>query len=305
MRWRKRGHVFAPDGTRPWARRYAFPPTPHRLDDEVLRVYVACCDERTVGRVGYVDVLLEDPSTVVRVAPDPVLDIGEPGCFDDNGVVPTMVLPVGDELWLYYTGYQLGTRVPYFQFLGLAVSTDGGETFERRSRAPVLDRSDAEPLTRSSAFVAPLDGRFRMYYAAGAGWTRTDDGRAVPVYDLRVVESDDGVVWPAAGRTCVTLQGDEHAIGRPWLLPGSDPWRLLYSARSASRDYRIGVAVSDDGLRWERRDGEAGIDVSADGWDSAAVAYASVVEHGERVLMLHCGNERGATGFGWAELESW
>lgn len=305
MRWRKRGHVYAPDGSRPWAQRYAFPPTPLKLDDELLRVYVACCDESTVGRVGYVDVLLDDPSTVVRVAPEPVLDVGEPGCFDDNGVVPTMVLPVGDELRLYYTGYQLGTKVPYFQFLGLAVSTDGGESFERHSRAPVLDRSDGEPLTRASAFVAPLDGGFRMYYSAGAGWTRAADGRRVPIYDLRVAESDDGMTWPAAGRTCVALRGDEHAIGRPWLVPRDDPWRLLYSVRSASRDYRIGLAVSDDGLEWVRRDHEAGIDVSDDGWDSTAVAYGSVVEHGDLVYLLHCGNERGATGFGYAELVSW
>jgi predicted GH43/DUF377 family glycosyl hydrolase len=305
MRWRKRGRVYAPDGSLPWAQQYAFPPTPLKLDDERLRVYVACCDDQRVGRIGYVDVLLDDPSTIVEVAREPVLDIGEPGSFDDNGVVPTMVTRVGDEIWLYYSGYQLGTRVPYFQFLGLAVSTDGGHRFKRASKAPVLDRSDGETLTRASAYVWATDDGFRMYYSAGAGWTRTEGGRTVPVYDLRVTESDDGRRWPDEGRPCIQLADDEHAIARPWLLPGESPRRMLYSVRSESRDYRIGMAVSDDGLVWERRDAEAGIDISDHGWDSTAVAYGSVVEHRGSLYMLHCGNERGRTGFGYAELVSW
>ena len=56
MRWTKKGLVYAPDGRLPWAKKHAFPPTPHFPDDRRLRLYVAFCDEHTVGRVGYVDV---------------------------------------------------------------------------------------------------------------------------------------------------------------------------------------------------------------------------------------------------------
>jgi hypothetical protein len=30
-----------------------------------------------------------------------------------------------------------------------------------------------------------------------------------------------------------------------------------------------------------------------------------VVEHGESAYLFYCGNERGMSGFGYAELESW
>ena len=306
MRWRKHGHIYSPDGSRPWAKQYAFPPTPVAHDGELIRIYVAFCDEHTVGRAGYVDVLAANPSEVARVSERPVLDIGSPGCFDDNGVVPLSVVPVGDELYMYYTGFQLGTRVSYFQFLGLAISRDGGETFTRHSRVPVLDRSDAETMTRSSAHVVRAGDRFRMYYAAGDRWTESR-GKPVPVYNLRCLESPDGVSWGPEGRVCVDFASDdEHAIARPWLMPGTDPSRMLYSVRSKSAgDYRIGLAVSNDCVTWERRDHEAGIDVSADGWDSDAVAYGAVHPHGDRVYLFYCGNERGRTGFGYAELESW
>ena len=65
--------------------------------------------------------------------------------------------------------------------------------------------------------------------------------------------------------------------------------------------YRIGYATSDDGIAWTRRDDEAGIDVSEDGWDSLMVAYPHVVEHESRRYMLYNGNGFGASGFGWAE----
>ena len=306
MRWRKRGHVYAPDGSLPWAHRYAFPPTPLRLDDQTLRIYVGLCDKSTVARIGYVDVRADDPGRIVRVSRRPVLDIGEPGCFDDNGVVPTRVLPVGDQLYLYYVGFQLGTKVPYFQFVGLAISSDGGETFVRDRRTPVLERSDTEPVNRTAAYVSRDDDGFHIYYSGGDRWTDYDDKR-LPVYNLRTLDSPDGKSWGGEGRVCIDFASDdEHVIGRPWLLPGAEPLRMLYSIRTRSDDdYRIGMAVSWDGVAWERRDDEVGIDASDDGWEGGAVAYASAVEHGERIYLFYVGRGRGTTGFGYAELESW
>ena len=289
----------------PWARHHAFPPTPLALDDELLRVYVAFCDEDMVGRVGYVDVLLERPSEVVRVSGRPVLDVGAPGAFDDNGVVPTCAVRVGDEIRLYYTGYRLGPpEAPYTQLLGLAVSRDGGESFVRHSEAPVLGPSDAESTTRGSAHVAADGEGFTMHYAGGSGWTERD-GKRLPVYNVRRLESPDGLVWGPEGRVCLDFaDADEHALARPWpLKPHGGLQRMLYSYRARSHDYRIGLAVSSDGATWERRDDAAGISVSDTGWDSDAVAYPACVEHAGRTYLFHCGNGRGRTGFGYAELE--
>ena len=168
MRWTKRGLLYVPDGSLWWAKAYAFPPTPHDLGDGRLRLYFASCDHDTVGRVGYLDVRSDDPGTVLEIAAEPVLDVGGPGLFDEFGVVPTRVLAVSDELWMYYVGFSRGLRVPYWQYAGLAISRDGGESFQRASRVPVIDRSDAEPLHRTSTFVRREgDGAFRMWYVAG------------------------------------------------------------------------------------------------------------------------------------------
>jgi hypothetical protein len=79
----------------------------------------------------------------------------------------------------------------------------------------------------------------------------------------------------------------------------ADRYRMWFSHRG--RSYRIGYAESGDGIVWQRRDEEAGIDVSPDGWDSEMIEYPCVVDAGSRRLMLYNGNGYGRTGIGLAE----
>jgi hypothetical protein len=307
MNWRKRGHIYAPDGSLPWARKYAFPPTPYLVDEDVLRLYVAFCDSDTVGRVGFVDVEARNPSVVRRVSTTPVLDIGEPGTFDENGVVPTSVVRYDNQVYMYYVGYQLGQKVRYFQFQGLAISDDGGSSFHRASSVPIIDRSDQELLNRTSAFVLPDDDRFRMWYVAGSDWTSVGD-KLLPRYNLRYLESADGRSWGPVGRICFDFRDDdEHAFGRPWVLKDSNIYRMFYSIRTRSKGgYRLGYAESPDGVSWERKDDAVGIDVSESGWDSEMIAYPSIYRHENDTYLFYNGNNCGATGFGFAQLaQSW
>lgn len=307
MRWVKQGRIFVPDGSRAWAQAYAFPPTPHLRSHDVIRIFVGLCDDSTVSRVGYVDVAADDPREVLRVSAEPVLDIGEAGAFDDNGVVPTCVVELADRLYLYYVGFQLGRKLPYFQFQGLAESTDGGESFRRVQRTPVLERSDAERLHRTSAFVERTGGgTFRMWYVGGSAWTVVA-GKPLPVYNLRYAESADGRRWPGEGRVVLDFANeDEHAFGRPWIFrTGGGPTRMFYSVRTRSNGYRIGCAESEDELTWTRKDDSVGITVSPEGWDAEMVAYTSLVRWNGRVYLFYCGNGRGRSGFGYALLEEW
>jgi predicted GH43/DUF377 family glycosyl hydrolase len=305
MKWRKMGRIYVPDGRLPWAKKYAFPPTPYFLNDEVLRMYVAFCDEQTVGRIGYVDISADNPAAVLRVSAQPVLDIGQPGAFDENGILPTCVVEVDDKLYLYYVGYQLGMKVRYYQFEGLAISTDGGASFTRAQRVPVTDRSDEELLNRTSAFVRRRDGVFQMWYVGGSEWTVVE-GKPLPVYNIKYMESADGINWPAAGRVCIDYaSADEHAFGKPFVFEHAGRHKMFYSVRTRSKGYRIGYAESADGHNWTRKDEEVGLDVSASGWDSQMLAYACVVQHKDKVYMFYNGNNCGETGFGYAVLEQW
>jgi hypothetical protein len=109
------------------------------------------------------------------------------------------------------------------------------------------------------------------------------------------------VTWRPTGIVCIDYaSASEYAIARPHVVKEGDRYRMWYSHRGAA--YRIGYAESRDGLRWERRDAEAGIDVSASGWDAQMIAYPCVFRHAGQLLMLYNGNDYGRTGIGLAAL---
>jgi sucrose-6-phosphate hydrolase SacC (GH32 family) len=148
-------------------------------------------------------------------------------------------------------------------------------------------------------------GRFKAWYVGGDRWTEVN-GKSLPVYSIKFLESDDGEHWGPTGEPCINLKSDdEHALGRAWVLKGERLWRMFYSSRTRSKGYRLGYAESADGRRWTRKDEEVGIDVSPDGWDSQMIAYSSVVPYRDKVYLFYNGNNCGQTGFGYAVLEHW
>lgn len=306
IRWRKLGRVYVADGEASWATSHAYVPTTVRLRDDLIRVYCAFRDAEGIGRVGFVDVDVEDPTRVVSVSERPVLDIGAPGRFDDNGVTPLSIVRLDDgTLRLYYAGWQLGVRVRYFLFTGLAESTDGGQHFKRVSEVPVLDRSDGETSTRTGGIVlrAP-GGGWRMWYAGGSDWIAGSGERPDrPSYALRCAESGDGVTWPASGTVCLAPGPGEHGFGRPAILADGDLLRMWYSRRLLDVGYRIGYAESRDGRAWVRMDDHAGIDVSETGWDSTMQSMAAIEQTPAGTYLFYNGNDYGATGFGVAVAE--
>jgi hypothetical protein len=305
MRWSKRGVIYAPDGSMPWAVQSALQPTPLQLSADVLRLFVGFRDANGVSRVGYIDVDANNPSHLLGVSPSPVLDIGVPGTFDDNGVVPSAIACHGGRLYLHYAGYQLGVKVRFTVLGGLAVSDDGGHSFHRVSTVPVLERTPEELYFRVAHSALYENGRWRVWYGGGNRWIQSGD-RTLPVYDIRYLESTDGESFPKSGRVIMENSGpDEHRVARPYVIRHGGLFKMFYSIGTQSKTYRLGYAESPDGLHWRRMDDRLGLEPSPDGWDSRMMAYSSVVLHGERAYLFYNGNDYGATGVGYAVLESW
>lgn len=304
MEWLKRGIVYCPDGSAAWARTSAMLPTPIRISPEVIRVYVTSCDASGAGRPGYVDVAADDPTRVLRASRGPCLDLGRPGTFDENGAVACSVVAVDGRFFMYYVGFELGTKIRYRLLTGLAISTDGGDTFVKLKETPILERSPAELFFRCGPHVVRDEDRLRMWYIAGSSWTEVN-GKPMPQYVVKYLESADGIQWGDEGRLCLAVSDpDEHGFGRPWVMRdgASGRYEMFYSIRRRSLGaYRLGYAVSDDGLAWRRRDAELGLDVTPGGFDSAAIMYSALIEANGRTYCLYNGDDFGRAGFGLAE----
>jgi len=302
MTWQKLGRVFVPDGSLWWARSYASFPTAEVLGDRI-RVYFTSLDERKDGRSGWVDVDAGDPLRVIGASPEPVLDIGALGEFDDCGANVLGIAADGTRKILYYQGFQRAEKVPYLIFSGVATSDDGGASFRKAARVPALDRTAAEPYLRGAPFVLRDEGRFRMWYVSATGWSLRDGAPHYRVV-VRTAASEDGLRWDGDSALCLEPEGDEYAVGRPCVVRDGGRYRMWYSIRSFARPYRIGYAESLDGLSWTRRDDDAGIAASPSGWDSEMICYPYVVDADSHRYLFFNGNQHGSTGFGvarWVE----
>jgi predicted GH43/DUF377 family glycosyl hydrolase len=295
VRWEKVGLVIRPDPRLPWWQSHAMVPVPEPAGGSLLRIYFSGRDKHNRSHIGSVLVDLLRPTKLLDTAQSPHLSPGDLGCFDDNGVTPSSVVTLGRRKYLYYIGWNPGSTVRVHLFGGLAISEDGGGTFARYSRAPIIERTSVDPFLNTAPFVLHEDGRWRMYYVAGVGWVHKD----LPRYHIRMATSTDGLSWERKGHVCIDFATpEETALARPWVIRDGGRYRMWFAYKRDA--YRIGYAESDDGMSWQRDDAAGGLDVSASGWDAEMVEYAAVVSHDGRKYMFYNGNQYGLEGIGLA-----
>ena len=316
FRWIKQGRIFDPAAIadRPqWLREFAQAPATLIMDD-VVRVYFSCrpgpdANGQYVSHAAYVDLKRSNLADRVGLSAQPVLALGGLGSFDEFGTYPTSVIRNGREIWAYYGGWTRCASVPFDVAIGRAVSRDGGVTFEKQGRGPVLGAAVDEPFVISGPKVRRFGDRWYLWYIAGTKWIATA-GRAEPVYRIRMATSPDGITWQRHGRELIAprIEADECQAS-PDVIEANGAYHMFFcyrrslDYRNREGGYRIGYARSTDLEHWTRADDRAGIDVSEDGWDAEMVAYPHVFALDGATYMMYLGNQVGRHGFGLARLE--
>ena len=298
MKWRKLGLIFTPSGKHPWMQSHASLPTSFRLAGNTYRVYFASRDSKNRSYIGYMDFDIQNLGNPLYISKEPVLVPGPIGCFDDHGVYASSLVECEAQIFMYYIGWNPGTKAPlFYSSIGLAISEDKGKSFKKKSKAPIMSRSEFDPCLVTSPCVLIDSGAWRMWYVSGFKWEQEGD-ELHSYYHIKYAESEDGIHWERKGLVCIDLLPGERNIARPCVIK-EGVYKMWYSY-NAGQGYRIGYAESSDGYVWKRMDNEAGIDVSPTGWDSKAIAYPWVLTHSGRKYMLYNGNDFGKDGFGLA-----
>jgi len=299
MRWRKLGHVYAPDGSKPWMCSHAANPVAEPIAGDRFRIYFSARDGENRSSISFIEIDLNEPSRILAEADEPVLAPGDLAMFDDSGCSIGCMLAVAEKRYLYYMGWHLTVRVPWQNALGLAVSDAPGQPFKRISRFPIVPLDEGDPYTISYPWVIRDNGVFRMWYGSNVEWgPRQRDMRHL----IKYAESPDGIQWIRNGLVALDFNAPaEYAMCKPCVLKSGGTYEMWFCSRGER--YRIRYAQSPDGIRWTRLDAHAGIDVSASGWDSDMIEYPCVFEHGRRRYLLYAGNGYGRTGFGLAVLD--
>jgi hypothetical protein len=299
MTWTKLGKIYQPSGKHEWALSHAANPVSEHIAGDLYRIYFSTRDARNRSSIGAIVIDINQPTRILDEATEPVLVPGDLAMFDDSGVSIGCILNLGETRLLYYMGWNLSVTVPWKNSLGLAISEAPGKPFLRYSRFPIVDLNEIDPYTISYPWVIKESNRFRMWYGSNLKWGPV---KADMLHVLKYAESSDGIKWNRANRIVIDSQSpDEYAICKPTVLYEKALYQMWFCSRGDN--YRIHFAESADGLTWDRKGQDSGIDVSKTGWDSEMIEYPCVFKHGERRYMLYAGNGFGRTGFGIAVSE--
>lgn len=318
MKWAKRGKIFDPTQHKLPNDCVQFAQSPQALlCGGFVRIYFStrAMDKKNgkyLSHVAFVD-MSRDLRDVLRVSDKTVIPLGALGCFDEHGIFPMNVLRHGDAVYGYTCGWSRRVSVSVDTAIGLAVSRDGGSTFERIGDGPVLAASLREPCLIGDGFVKLFGDVFHMWYIFGVGWKRfSPQGAPERTYKIGHATSGDGINWvkEEARRIIPDRLGPDESQALPSVIRIGDRYHMYFCYRESSdfrtnkaRGYRIGHAWSGDLVHWTRSDENPLAEAAPGDWDSDMQCYPHVFECDGEVYLLYNGNEFGRYGFGLARLE--
>lgn len=319
MKWNKLGHIFDPttwaDGIdRDWMKTHS-QCTHSLILDDVVRIYFSCRPENDENGFAksyttFLDLDKNDLTKIVRVSDKPIMSLGELGTFDEFAVYPSCNIKHEDKVLFYYAGWSRCQSVPFNTAIGLAISNDNGETFERVGLGPILSADVLEPFVLSGPKVRKFNDIWYMFYLAGKKWIN-HNGKPEIIYKNRLATSTDGINWKRYNKDIIADVLDENECqAGPDVFYKDGLYHMYFVYREGldfrnetGRGYKIGYATSNDLYEWERKDEESGITYSDDGWDSTMQHYPHIFELDGKYYMTYNGNEFGKYGFGLAILE--
>ena len=315
--WKKLGVVFDPKwlNNRPeWMNDFAQAPNAIVLEDRI-RVYFCCrpisdSPGNFISRCAFVDLDINNPLEIISIAEKPILELGKCGDFDEYGTYPVSIFKNEKTCFAIYGGWTRCNSVPFDISLGIGFSEDGGITFKKRFRGPILSSSPDEPFVITSPKIRYFYNKWYLTYTAGCRWIKDHDGRPEIIYKLRMATSDDLINWNILNKNIVTDKlGESEAQACGDIFWDGNQFNMHFCYREAldfrsnkNNSYRIGYCFSTDLFNWHRDDSKVDLDVSISGWDSEMVAYPNVFSVKNKIYMLYGGNGNGKTGFGIAKL---
>ena len=317
IKWKRLGKIFDPTKHALANRCVEFAQSPQTLVlDDRVRVYFSTRERDRVGKflshVAYAD-FSRDMTRLIGVSDHTVLPLGGLGCFDEHGIFPINVLRDRNRVLAYTTGWNRKVSVSAEASIGMAISNDDGQTFERYGVGPIMTASLNEPFLVADAFVQRYGEIYHMWYIYGTKWQKFSENEPPDrVYKIAHATSSDGINWHREGRQIISdrLNTDE-CQALPTVIHVNGVYHMYFCYRQAygfrqdsSRGYRLGYARSSDLENWVRDDNLAGIDVSPEGWDSQMQCYPHLFVSDGKVFLLYNGNEFGRHGFGLAVLET-
>jgi len=221
---------------------------------------------------------------------EPVLTKGAPGQWDEGGIYEWSIVRVGDKYYVYYDGWDAEGR----HRVGLATSTDL-VNWTKEPTNPILtpgppsswDSVHVDNVCVLRIAVDESVGKFKwlMWYSGSDGTKY----HGITRYQIGLATSSDGIHWTKYEGNPV-LEEPGGGCQDPSVIVHNGKFYMYYttSEEAPEKPYQIKLAVSDDGIHWEKK----GIVIPAGppgSWKERATHDASAYKLGSLIVLMYSG----------------
>lgn len=298
MAWQDLGIILRVNNLFPWAASHCYVPTAIELDN-VIRIFTAFWDVSMYGRLGYVDICKNNPSNIINISEDPILEDACLGAFDQDGVTPLSALKIDDKIYLYYAGwkkYNLAHK-RYTLFTGLAIGSISSNKFIRYSNEAILGPRHEFDHLRTGCMVMNDNNIWRNWFAS-YDKSIIINNKNTPAYNLVLATSQDGINWENEEVVFSLVEGSIMGYGRSAIWKKDNIYHGLFPVRSWNGKYsNILYSTSADAINWRPlSDNGMAFTTSHTCDQQSEVCFPSIIAQKDRILMFYNGNDFGREG---------
>ena len=263
-------------------------------DHEIIEGFVSGRDtmgRSLIGRINF------NTSTgqIESVSSDPIIDLGQRGAFDENGLSYPNYCVFKDEEYIFYTGWIEGVQQKWYNGVGL-LKLNELNTWERTSKAPIFHRSDADFIGFGSNFVMRDMEKYIMLITRFEKWS--SDGS--PSYNLKISTNVDIFNFEFCEDVVLPFENGEYIHSKPFLLKLKNKYLIFFSKRGST--YSISCAQSEDLINWQRVNSVLDLNMEDVGIFSEMVCYPCLIITPTKVFIFYTGDGYGKSGIGIGEM---
>jgi predicted GH43/DUF377 family glycosyl hydrolase len=228
-------------------------------------------------RIGVATIPVEKFDGVTwSIVPDPIIDVGDPGSWDERHALDPAAVLANGKVFLYYTGSSPRAD----RAVCLAVSEDGVH-FKKYAQNPVIIGGGPEVVVRDNVFFlyfwkeVPGKKGFQIHYATSA------DG-------YHFVEPMESLALPVGSAG----SWDSFTVETPRIFVESGLAYMVYCGSDRNKDYpfHAGLATSRDLVHWTKYARNPIFSRGNEGaWDEGAIWFTTVEKIKGRYYMWYEG----------------
>lgn len=267
-------------------------------DGRLVLLYYAAGDNSSVTSIGLASSI--DGENFTRLD-TPVLSPGKQGEWDSGGVsvYPNCVLQLKDGSYMmYYSGFSEGTPDLYHSgAIGVATSNDLIQ-WKKYEKNPIIRPGERDSWESWGVFEPSVHYNGNPYGALGSYkmWYGGSDENLR--FQIGYAESKDGYNWvksednPVVSYTDNGIDFDSYSIEVHSVSMVNNKYVMFYEAIRESFPYpfSIGMAISDDGVRWVKSRNNPILEGGMIGeWDAMGTYHPSLVHVENKYLLYYVG----------------